>query len=51
MAKTEKKKKKKKHVKAKKGSGGIGFFVKNSFINRYKIEGLDSEHEGIMWLV
>ena len=45
MAKTETK-----NVKAKKRSGGIGFFVKNSLINRYKIEVLDSEHEGIMWL-
>ena len=39
-----------KHVKAKKGSGGIGFFVKNYLTNNYTVEALDSEHEGILWL-
>ena len=40
----------KKHVKAKKGSGGIGFFVKNYLTNKYMVEVLDSKHEGILWL-
>ena len=39
-----------KYVKAKKGSGGIGFFVKNDLAEKYKVQVLDSEHEGILWL-
>ena len=39
-----------KHIKARKGSGGIGILVKNSLLNYYKVEILDSETEGIIWL-
>ena len=39
-----------KHIKARKGSGGIGILVKNSLLNYYKVEILDSETEGILCL-
>ena len=40
----------KKHIKAKKGSGGVGFFVKNALLNNHNVKIMDSEHEGILWL-
>ena len=39
-----------KHTKAKKGSGGIGFFIKHDVSENYIVETLDSEHEGILWI-
>ena len=39
-----------KHIKTRKGSGGIGILVKNSLLNYYKVEILDSETEGILLL-
>ena len=33
-----------------KGSGGIGFFVKNSLLKYFKMKILDDQYEGILWI-
>ena len=40
----------KKHIKAKKGSGGIGFLIKRNLLSSYNVEVVDSDTEGILWL-
>ena len=38
------------HAKAKRGSGGIGCFVRTQVLQNFKVDIIDSSHEGIMWL-
>ena len=38
------------HAKAKRGSGGIGCFVRTQILQTFKVDIIDSSHEGIMWL-
>ncbi len=38
------------HVRARAGSGGVGFLVKNELHEGYDIGVLDNEYEGILWL-
>lgn len=38
------------HKKAKKGSGGVGIFVKNHILNSFTVSVLDCEDEGILWI-
>ena len=38
------------HKNAKKGSGGIGFLIKDNIIRDYNINQLDASGEEIMWL-
>ena len=38
------------HPRASRGSGGVGFFVRNSIIHIYNVSILDDSVEGIMWL-
>ena len=38
------------HVRARTGSGGVGFFIKERILSAFNIEILDSEFEGILWL-
>ena len=35
---------------ATRGSGGVGFLIKNNICNHFQIEKLDSSSEGILWL-
>ncbi|XP_063415945.1 uncharacterized protein LOC134697591 [Mytilus trossulus] len=39
-----------KHHKAKRGSGGVGIFVKSSIEEKYKVNILDKTAKGILWL-
>lgn len=41
---------KKIHVRAKRGSGGVGFFIKEDMCSDYDIIRLDDSYEGILWL-
>lgn len=38
------------HIRAKSGSGGIGFFIRNSVLNMFDISIEDNTVEGIFWL-
>ena len=38
------------HVRAKKGSGGVGCFVRNSITQTYDVSIIDEDFEGILWL-
>lgn len=38
------------HVRAKRGSGGVGFFIKEEVCSDYDIMRLDDSYEGILWL-
>ena len=38
------------HVRAKKGSGGIGFLVKHYLFETFDIQICDNSYEGILWL-
>ena len=38
------------HIRTKKGSGGIGFLIKQSLYEEYDVSIIDSETEGILWL-
>ena len=38
------------HIRAKNGSGGVGFVIKESLLESYNINIIDDEHEGILWL-
>jgi hypothetical protein len=38
------------HVNARRGSGGVGMFVKQSFLNRYRVTVLDDSTEDILWV-
>ena len=38
------------HLRTKKGSGGVGFLIKQSFYEEYDLSIIDSETEGILWL-
>ena len=38
------------HPRASRGSGGVGFFVRNSIIHIYNVSILDDSVEGILWL-
>ncbi|CAC5425578.1 RAB19 [Mytilus coruscus] len=38
------------HLKAKRGSGGVGIFIKSSIGDQYKVKILDKSVEGILWL-
>ena len=38
------------HVPARTGSGGVGFFIKESICSAFNIEILDSSFNGILWL-
>ena len=38
------------HIRVKKGSGGVGFLIKQSLYDEYDISIIDDEHEGILWL-
>ncbi len=38
------------HVKAKCGSGGVGFLVKNELCEQFNVSILDNSYEGILWL-
>ncbi|CAG2231612.1 unnamed protein product [Mytilus edulis] len=38
------------HERAKKGSGGVGFLVRDDIASRYNIEILDKSVEGILWV-
>ena len=38
------------HVNAKTGSGGVGFLVKEQFINDFHVEIKDNSHDDILWL-
>ena len=38
------------HINAKKGSGGVGFFVKQAFLKHYAVSRVDDNFEGILWL-
>ncbi len=40
-----------KHVRARMGSGGVGFLVHNRLLNDYNVTVLDTETEGILWLL
>ena len=37
------------HVNAKTGSGGVGFLVKEQFINDVHVEIKDNSHDDILW--
>ena len=39
-----------KHINTRKGSGGVGFLVKDSVMDQYNVEVLDDNTEGILWL-
>ena len=36
------------HAKAKRGSGGIGCFVRTQILQTFKVDSIDSSHEGII---
>ena len=38
------------HVRAKTGSGGVGFFIKVELLNYFDVSVLDDTSEGILWL-
>ena len=38
------------HVNAKTGSGGVGFLIKNSILEDFDVDILESSFEGILWL-
>lgn len=38
------------HVRARTGSGGVGFLVKNELLNCFEVSILDNSSEGILWL-
>ena len=38
------------HFRAKKGSGGVGFLVRNSLFNQFYINVCEDSYEGILWL-
>ena len=38
------------HKRAKRGSGGVGFFIKNDVCDNFDIQILDDNFEGILWL-
>ena len=38
------------HFKARKGSGGVGFLVKNALFETFQIKVCDDSYEGILWL-
>ena len=38
------------HIKAKKGSGGVGVFLKQSLFQSYDVNMIDNDKEGILWL-
>jgi exonuclease III len=38
------------HKRAKKGSGGVGFLVREELLSMYDVYRVDDSHEGILWL-
>ena len=38
------------HVNARKGSGGVGFLIRNGLLNHFNVCELNSAFEGILWL-
>ena len=38
------------HVRAKTGSGGVGFFIKADLLNYFNVSILDDTSEGVLWL-
>jgi hypothetical protein len=38
------------HVNARKGSGGVGFLIKNDLLRYYRVKVLDDTEEGILWV-
>lgn len=38
------------HVNAIRGSGGVGFLVRNSLLTFFRVDILDKEHEDILWI-
>ena len=38
------------HRRARTGSGGVGLLVRDSFIERYDIDIVNNEHDGIIWI-
>ena len=38
------------HINARKGSGGVGFLIRNDLLENYDVTILNKEHEGILWL-
>ena len=38
------------HRRANRGSGGVGFLVRNELLENFNVTTLDTSHEGIMWL-
>ena len=38
------------HVRARTGSGGVGFFIKDSVLQNFQVSVLDDTSEGILWL-
>lgn len=38
------------HIRAKTGSGGVGFLIKNELLDYFDVSVLDDTSEGILWL-
>ena len=38
------------HIRAKKGSDGVGFLIKQPIFDTYNANIIDDNHEGILWL-
>lgn len=38
------------HVKAKRGSGGVGIFIKNEFLENHKVQIIDDKYDDILWI-
>ena len=38
------------HVRARKGSGGVGFFIRDDIANSFDVSILDNTREGVLWL-